>query len=52
MPMSPKTILSIGLDASNDASVLPLSGSLDFPLVKDERVYLAECPKLPHVAQL
>lgn len=50
MPMSPKTILSIGLDASNDASVLPWSGSLDFPSVKDGRVYLAECPKLPHGA--
>lgn len=37
MPMSHKTILSIGLDASNDASVLLWSGSLDFPSVKDER---------------
>lgn len=50
MPMSPKTILPIGLDASNDASVLLWSGSLDFPSVKDGRVYLTECPKLSHVA--
>lgn len=39
MPMSSKTILSTGLDASNDASVLPWSGSLDFPSVKDGRVF-------------